>query len=67
MMVSKRKRESPPVKLKSKKQRKKTSKSGGIIPIENRYEALPSSDNESDSSLKFDFKSNSRGTRNGIR
>lgn len=60
MMVSKRKRESPPVKLKSKKQRKKTSKSGGIIPIENKYEALPSSDNESDSSLKFDFKSNSR-------
>lgn len=60
MMVSKRKRESPPAKLKSKKQRKKSSKSGGIIPIENKYEALPSSDNESDSSLKFDFKSNSR-------
>lgn len=59
-MVSKRKRDSPPAKLKSKKQRKKTSKSGGIIPIENKYEALPSSENESDSSMKFDFKSNSR-------
>ncbi|CUM57012.1 uncharacterized protein AC631_04129 [Debaryomyces fabryi] len=59
-MVSKRKRDSPPAKLKSKKQRKKISKSGGIIPIENKYEALPSSENESDSSLKFDFKPNSR-------
>lgn len=60
-MAFKRKRESPPAKPKSKKQRKKPSKSGGnIVPIQNKYEALPSSENESDSSLTFDFKPSSR-------
>lgn len=57
-MGSKRKRESPPTKPKSKNQRKKSSKSSGdIIPGENKYEALPTSENESDSSVTFDFQS----------
>lgn len=62
-MGTKRKNDSPPVKLKSKKQRKKRSKSSNestIIRAKNKFDALPSSENGSDSSVIFDFESKKR-------
>lgn len=62
MVGTKRKRDSPPVKLKSKKFRKRNQKRDNenkLVPLENQFGALPSSENESD--YEYDFPNKRRG------
>lgn len=63
-MAPKRKRDSPPAKLKSKKQRKRQSKAveqNSIVPSSNQFGALPGSENDSDSDEQYDFKGSMGG------